>query len=281
MGDITLLSILVTCYNRKQTTIKSLSSLSKALFEQGVNHKFFVVDDNSKDGTAEAIRENIPNLVLVEGTGNLYWNGGMQEAYRASEKYSEITDYLLFNDDVIVDQGALAQCLTEYTILNKNLKCILAGSTYDETGGISYSAYIRKSKDRPLLLERVEPTGKPLRCDTFNGNFVLIPADVMRTLNGLDHHFKHSYGDLDLGLSAKKINVQSYLASSPIGVCSKNENGAIKGKSKISRALKGSWGKQDSIGQRLYFQFKHGRFLSSCLATPIIVSRYILHRLFD
>lgn len=275
------LGILITCYNRANTTINSLTLLSSALEEQKIEHTFYVVDDNSRDGTAEAIERSIRHLSLIRGSGFLFWNGGMREAFKASLKDSQITDYLVFNDDVSVDRNAFSKIWDEYIELNKNKTSILVASTIGSKGQVSYSAYIRKSKHRPLLLERVEPNGIPVECDTFNGNFVLLPASFMRTINAFDAHFKHAYGDLDLGYMARKSGIQVFLASIPIGKCLENIASSPKKGGRYTRIIMGSWGKQDTLKQRIYFQYKHGVFLSTLIFSPIIAVRYALHRIFD
>jgi hypothetical protein len=68
----------------------------------------------------------------------------------------------------------------------------------------------------------VDPTGRPEPCDTFNGNVVLVPRAVCDRLGDIDHRFRHSMGDFDYGLRARRAGFPVFLASRHVGVCDTN-----------------------------------------------------------
>ncbi len=67
--------VIVPVHNRKAVTLRCLHHLhtNGLPTETGI----IVVDDGSKDGTAEAIAADFPEVKLVFGNGELYWTGGI------------------------------------------------------------------------------------------------------------------------------------------------------------------------------------------------------------
>lgn len=45
-----------------------------------------VCDDNSCDGTREALMSQYPSIFVVQGNGELFWARGMATAMKAAEK---------------------------------------------------------------------------------------------------------------------------------------------------------------------------------------------------
>lgn len=253
-------AVLVTCYNRKAITIAGLSGLVDALstipFLESV---FVVVDDGSMDGTGAAITGCFPDMTVVYGDGNLFWNGGMCQAFQVANRVGPFDAYLLFNDDVLVDTGAVQSFFAEYRSLNADAPAILAAATVDADGTISYSGMKRISHWRPLAVARLAPNGSTQRCDTFNGNFVLVPGPFFQSVGGLDPHFKHAYGDVDLGYRAAKVGIPIWLAGTPIGQCNAAlpmQSPATKRERRLQR-LRARWLKGDSLRQRIHFTLRH------------------------
>ena len=91
------IAILLTVFNRKETTLFCLNSLFKQKIKSNVNFEVFLVDDGSTDGTSNEISIKFPDVNLIKSDGNLFWNGGMRLAWEnaiAKEKY----DFLHFNN---------------------------------------------------------------------------------------------------------------------------------------------------------------------------------------
>jgi GT2 family glycosyltransferase len=81
------IAVLITCYNRKEKTMQCL----RALFDQnGLGNEFnievFLVDDGCKDGTVEVIIQDFPQVTIIQGNGNLYWNRGMYLSWKIAVK---------------------------------------------------------------------------------------------------------------------------------------------------------------------------------------------------
>ena len=62
--------VLITCYNRKEKTLKFIDTV---LQDEQQNFSFLIVDDNSNDGTAEAV-SMLSNVKVIKGNGYAYRN---------------------------------------------------------------------------------------------------------------------------------------------------------------------------------------------------------------
>lgn len=66
------IAILLTCYNRKDKTYVCLNSLYKNISEY-CQFDIYLVDDGSTDGTAMMIAKDFPEVILIKGSGSLFW----------------------------------------------------------------------------------------------------------------------------------------------------------------------------------------------------------------
>ncbi|MFE1744411.1 glycosyltransferase family 2 protein [Coleofasciculus sp. H7-2] len=222
MGN-TSIAVLITCYNRKQKTLASLQALFNQVLPTDVNLCIYLVDDGSSDGTAAAVNQNYPQVKIIQGDGNLFWNGGMRVAFSEAIKHPH--DYHLWlNDDTLIYPEALSNLLTtSHLLASKGDAAIVAGATCDpDTNTVSYGGVVRSTWWHPFKFRWLEPGEKAIRCDTMHGNCVLIPKEIFQAIGNLDPDFKHYAGDFDYGLRARRKGYTVWLAPSYIGTCSGN-----------------------------------------------------------
>lgn len=219
-----LIAVLMTCHNRKEKTLASLEAVYKQELPLEVDVQVYLVDDGSTDGTAEAILATYPDTKLLQGDGNLFWNGGMRLAFAEALK-SDHDYYLWLNDDTLLYPKALGTLLATFYSLVKqsNIRSIVVGSTCDpQAGALTYSGMMWSSWWHPLKFSLVEPSEEAKPCYTMNGNCVLIPREVAQLVGNLDPAFTHSTGDLDYGLRVRQRGGSVWLAPGYIGACSLN-----------------------------------------------------------
>jgi len=211
------IAVLLTCFNRKEKTIACLDSLYKIIEDTDADAAFdiYLVDDKSTDGTAEAIKENFPEVNLLIGTGDLYWNRGMHLAWSEASKH-DYDFYLWINDDTILKNKALQMLLDNSKTFND--EAIICGVCESaKTGEITYGGYEKTTH------KLIPPSGKPQACFYFNGNIVLVPKKVFKVLGNLDPVFNHGIGDYDYGLRAYKKGINKYITGESIGYCERND----------------------------------------------------------
>ena len=136
--DVSVIRIaaLMACHNRVACTTKSVRSL-KTQAVLGVSLDLFLVDDGSRDGTAQAVRDIFPQATILIGDGTLFWCGGVRWAFeQAIKKHYDF--YLWLNDDTTLDQDALARMLDTYRTVSTggNDATVIVGSTRDPKTGL-------------------------------------------------------------------------------------------------------------------------------------------------
>lgn len=218
------LAVLLTCFNRQEKTLNCLRALEKQVCLDSVILSIYVVDDGSTDGTAEAIRTDFPNVHVIQGDGNLFWNGGMRLAFDVASQQG-YDYYLWLNDDTLLYQNAISNLLRAAIELEKKLdsRIVVVGSTQDPTTLEHTYGGINKGKWwQPLKFSLVLPSDKAISCDTMNGNCVLLPRQVTEIVGNLDPGFDHDLGDYDYGLRARKQQCTLWVVPGYVGTCSAN-----------------------------------------------------------
>lgn len=205
---------LMTCYNRKEKTVRALNNLICGNPE--IKFSFIVADDGSTDGTYEELKK-MPEVTILQGNGSLFYSGGMRLAIGAAKKAGKAYDYcLLFNDDVDFVPSAIEG------LCKKDDSCIWVGPTSDESGGLSYGGVVKSSKWCPKTEIVMADTPEGHVCDTFNANCVLIPWNMFEQLDNIDPAYTHSMGDFDYGFSAKKKGYIIRVSDTFVGACPDN-----------------------------------------------------------
>ncbi len=192
------IGVVAPVHNRREITLLCLRSLSK-VNSVGLEIFTVIVDDGSTDGTSEAIRENFPEVEIVEGDGNLWFTEGTNAGVRAALKRDP--DYILMiNDDQIFDGDAI-KFMVETA--EKYPRSVIGS--------------LLLLWDQPHKLFQVSPewntlTGgwrhwyqqtiwtipeKPWQVDIIVGNCVLIPAAAIKEQGLMDSKRYPNFGDAE------------------------------------------------------------------------------------
>lgn len=217
---------MLTCYNRCERTLQCLDLLFAAAAKAPqVKLTVFLLDDASPDGTGKAVSQWHPQVRVIRGTGDLFWNRGMHQLMKIAMQ-EEFDYYLWLNDDTMLAESALSALLN--TSIGKRDQsgkdAIIVGTTEADFGSgvATYGGRVRRNRWRPLQFELVTPGTEPTQCDTMNGNCVLVPAAVARTIGALDPVFRHAMGDTDYGFRARQAGFDIWVAPGFVGTCKKN-----------------------------------------------------------
>lgn len=259
------ISVLMTCFNRRDTTLSCLKSLYESSLPEGISIQVYLVDDASTDGTLEAVISKFPLVKSERGNGTYYWNRGMHRAQEMA--MADRPDYLLWlNDDTILNQDAISSLLATHEKLYSNYgHTIVVGSTVDRmTGALTYGGAVAVSSFRRFAYQKVWNADMAVECETMNGNVVLIPFPIAQAVGNVDPIFEHAMGDTDYALRARKKGFHVFVAPGYIGFCSKNKTSG----SYLDRTLPLSvrWKKILSpkglpVRSWLHFTRKHGGLL--------------------
>lgn len=218
MTTIQNIAVLLTCHNRKDKTLQCLEAL---FLQQGLNKSFnlevFMVDDGSTDDTAGTVNNRYPEINIIHGNGNLYWNRGMHLAWEtAVNDHTKFDFYLWLNNDTNLLSDAINELLQCAMWVSK--PPIICGAVCSEKT-LTYT-YGGKTKEGFEIL----PKDKIQNCNSINGNCVLIPKAVYEQIGNLDPIFPHAIGDYDYGLRAIKKGIPVITTRKYIAYCQKNNN---------------------------------------------------------
>lgn len=204
------IAVLITVFNRKLKTLKCLDSLRRTIPPSGtISIKVFLTDDGSTDGTADAIRsEKYPfEIVILPGTGSLYWNGGMINSWKAAMDDGNWDGYLWLNNDSEVLPEFWEDVLSaeDYCRRKYGKGGIYIGSTKDPvTGEFTYGGLVYLNKFT-LIDRMVHPDGKNFQlCEAAHGNITYVSSDVVKHQGIFCEKYYHGVSDHDYSYLAHK-----------------------------------------------------------------------------
>ncbi|MCD2317282.1 glycosyltransferase family 2 protein [Sphingomonas sp. IC-11] len=211
----------MVCRNRRETTLAAIDRIKRQQGSTAVTIAVF--DDASKDGTPEAIAQRYPDVRLVHGDGNAFWNGGLYQLWSAVRD-APVDAFLWLNDDTFLDPDAFVRLTAAWQETDSaDARLILVGATRESDGAISYSGYDVVPTPFAFRLQRVAPDATEMTpVATFNGNVVLVGRGAVAALGLNDPGFFHNLGDVDYGLRARRMGVPVFLLPSTLGVCDSN-----------------------------------------------------------
>lgn len=210
-------AVLLTCYNRKNKTLECLEAFYSAYFPSGYAFYIYLTDDHSSDGTAEAVKLAFPEVNLIKGNGNLYWNGGMRRAWEAAMDCWDFDFYLWLNDDTIIEKHAIKELISCYREVKsaKRNDAIIVGLCKTSVSENRFS-YGGRNNNGPCI-----PNGTIQDCRYINGNLILVPQKIFKTIGILSACYTHTAGDIDYGLRAAEAGflcctTKFYVATCPL-----------------------------------------------------------------
>lgn len=228
---------LCTCHNRKNKTLKAITSLVESFETCNLSVNIVCVLDNCTDGTFSELsslqfKGNI-ELILIEHFGDdLYWAGGMRFGFKEINKKRLSYDYLFaFNDDVLFEKDALLNML-EYG-RGASPSSIIVGPLYDGNNSPVYGGKRRHSILFPLRYRVVSTSGSPEICDTLNMNGALIPAALLSSIGFLSSQYRHTLADYDYGhrviqFGGSIISIPQKIGSATLNNRPKSVNGRMQ-----------------------------------------------------
>lgn len=212
------IAVLLTTYNRCDMTVRCIKSLYEN--NENIDFRFVVVDDNSSDDTVAELLKLPVRIKVMNGDGQLYWNGGMRMAMSFALRSAEKLQYvLLVNDDVVFEKNAINKLVERMSLSGAD---VIVGATSDDNGNMSYGG-VMKTSNVFAKFKMLEPSEEYIQCDTFNCNCVLMTGKAFKEAGTLDKYYKHSMGDYDYGMHIRKLGMTVISSSQYVGHCNDNK----------------------------------------------------------
>lgn len=230
--DINIAAIL-TVHNRKQLTLDCLRHLFAASHSYNTQRDgnriikltVFLTDDGCTDNTANAVRETFPHedINILQGTGSLFWAGGMRFAWQAAIHEGTKWDYfLLLNDDTNMMANAFNELFEadEYEYQHFGKRGISSGITCKpkQPDIITYGGlnFVNKTKGRQV---RIVPIGHPQPIDLVHANILLIHNSVLKEIGMFYQRYIHACADNDYSMMANRHHIPVFSTSHVCGEC--------------------------------------------------------------
>lgn len=209
------LTVIIVSYNTKELTLDCLRSLYAE--SPDLDLQVVLVDNNSSDGSAEAIAEHYPQVELIARQDNLGFAGGNN---LAAERARSEWLLLLNPDTVVLRQGIQKMLAFAKEQVNEGHEVVVGGRTYYGDGslnptscwgrstlwslfcmGTGLSSVFRRSPvfDPESLGKWPRDTVREV--DIITGCLLMLRTDFWNQLGGFDLDF-FMYGE-DADLSAR------------------------------------------------------------------------------
>ncbi|MGD0036247.1 MAG: glycosyltransferase [Bacteroidota bacterium] len=120
--------ILLPVHNRKDITRRFITCLRQQTYQ---DFQLILIDDGSTDGTATMVQQTFPSVVILQGTGDWWWAGCLQQGFLWLKKqiFSKDDIVLLINDDSIFNSDYLQ---TGINLLEKSPHTLQISTVYSQ-----------------------------------------------------------------------------------------------------------------------------------------------------
>ena len=203
------IAAVVPCYNRREKTLRFLDAF---LAQTYPNLDLILVDSDSHDGTANAVKTRAPGTIVLKAHREDYWTA----ATNVGVKYAlqHCYDYILtINDDCLIAPDyveTLVNLAEKYDlpILGSRIEHLdqpglLCGIGISPNWVTSLFSHRYKDEQIDRLPAHIQDA-EVLEADTLPGNGTLIHRSVFETVGIYDErHLPHYLSDVELIMRAK------------------------------------------------------------------------------
>ncbi len=216
-------SVIIVNWNTRDMVLRLLASLSTPNQESGHKVELIVVDNNSSDGSVEAILREFPDVKVIAQDENLGFPGGVNPGVRVATQPL----VLLLNSDAWTSRASIEEAARYMDALPQ--VGILGPRIVGPEGRPQLSAW----RDPSLAWMALETVGlsklkafnfefyrersftEPEEVDCVSGCVMMIRRDLMNELGGFDEDYFMYFEETDFCVRARRRGTQVHHA--PIG----------------------------------------------------------------
>ena len=204
---ISSVAILLPVHNGLDYTRPSLEKLRQMLSalpeSTPVRFSIVVIDDGSDDGTTVWLRENHPDITLLQGDGSLWWSGSVTKGARFAIEQQHHDYVLLWNNDIVPEDHYFIHLARH--IQHTTGDIIMGSVIYDynhpdhlwSLGGI-----FNPRTGKKYMLGMGQPAGREQlrvrQVDWLTGMGTLIPGGVFHAIGYWNaKYFPQYHGDME------------------------------------------------------------------------------------
>lgn len=207
-------SIVIPTVNSKDTLLRCLGAAAGSL--NSGEPEIFVIDNGSRDGSSEAVRERFPNVTLLRNESN----EGFARAVNRGLKQSRGRCVCILNDDAVLEPDTLAR-LGDY--LRQNPEVGIVGpqllhadgslqNSIDNFPGLA-DQFLNKSLLRALFPNRYpskrQASSEPFAVDSIVGACLAVRRELLDKIGGLDERYFVFLEETDFCLRARQAGFRT------------------------------------------------------------------------
>jgi len=282
------IAFIIPVHNRLVYTRECLALLQQhkdSTFYRNNRIYTIVIDDGSTDGTSQMIRDEFPEVIVLQGDGNLWYSGCLNLGIRHALRELDCDFINIWENDIVPAEhyfDNLQSIMERWD--GKSLICSkLVYKNHPEIvfsmGGVFNSRTGHKS-----LIGRNKPDGpeyqKTIEADWFSGQQLLLHKDIISAVGYFDDkNFPQYHADIDYSLRAKKAGFKNVIYPELILLNDSETTGINHARNKSFRQFFDSLTSirsNTNIYKDFLFYKKHS---SSILAYAALVNRYTIYTL--
>lgn len=265
--------------NYTKKCLESLFTLFGLSADKDATFHVVITDDGSTDGTSEWIGQHFPQVNLCEGTGDLWWSGGINKAINYALEELKCDYILWWNNDILPHEDyfinliKLLKTSDNKTVFGSKVYLAQDKSTIWSMGGIFNTTTGFKS-----MIGSGEKDGEkynaPVYCDWLTGMGTITHSSVYDNIGMVDeHNFPQYHGDSDFTLRAKKAGYK-IMVSPDLKIYNDTTNTGLK----HNESFKGLYSSLFSIRSNynikkdILFYKKH---TTSIFAYRVVLKKYL------
>lgn len=209
-------SIIIVNFNTQILIKQCLNSIYKQT--KDINYEIIVVDNASTDGSSEMIKDEFPDVVLIESEVNL----GFGKANNLGSKQASGNYIFLLNSDTILIENSI-KCLKDYLDNANDRRISVVGckmldtnhctqvsygnfpTIYQEFFEYGFSKIFKKFYNKKLSPSVIDKGKRIKEVDYIIGAAMLFKKTIFNEIGGFDEDFFLYYEETDLCFRLNKL----------------------------------------------------------------------------
>ncbi len=207
----------IVTYNNMSTIAKTLQTLFE--YTKDIDFKLYVVDNASTDGTPEYIKQNFPEVEVIEQKKNVGFGAG----HNVVIKNINSAYHAIINPDIVFIENAIKK-MVDYLDVNRDIGLLSPRICFPDgrdqilgkrTPHLKYlfASRLRGDGTSDLLSEYAmldKGMTEPFDIENASGCFMLIRTDCLKKVGGFDERYFMYFEDADITRELKKISRTVY-----------------------------------------------------------------------
>ena len=208
------ISIVIPNYNGRHLLEQNLPSIYSALKTSNIaDYEFIISDDNSVDNSCDYLKNNYPDILLIEGGQNIGFGGNMNRGiYKASKEL-----IFLLNSDVTLTDGYFICCMPYFEDASTfGVMGSISSPNGDSQDGAKYPEIVGLKIKGTFNYKFKKSRDKWIPTFFLSGANALVDRKKIVRLGGFDEIYNPYYAeDVDLSLRAWRHGYHCYFDNKP------------------------------------------------------------------